>query len=65
MFMICATDLAVRNNTDWCSLQTEAEREVLNYESDIEVSVNISVERIIYERFLYEYYYVMHVLLYT
>ncbi|CAC5377474.1 MINPP1 [Mytilus coruscus] len=36
MFMICATDLAVRNNTDWCSLQTETEREIINYEGDLE-----------------------------
>ncbi|CAC5377471.1 MINPP1 [Mytilus coruscus] len=36
IFLICATDLAVRNNTDWCSLQTDAEREIINYESDIE-----------------------------
>ncbi|CAC5426002.1 MINPP1 [Mytilus coruscus] len=35
MFIICATDLAVRNNTDWCSLQTEREREIINYESDL------------------------------
>ena len=37
MFMICATELAVRNNSDWCTLQTEKEREIVNYASDLEV----------------------------
>ena len=39
MFMMCATELAVRNNSDWCTLQTEKEREIVNYASDLEVCI--------------------------
>ena len=37
MFALCATELESRNNTEWCSLQTEDEREIINYAQDLSV----------------------------
>ena len=42
MFIICATDLRDRNKTDWCSLFTEEELEILNYAKDIDVRISLS-----------------------
>ncbi|XP_045212929.2 multiple inositol polyphosphate phosphatase 1-like [Mercenaria mercenaria] len=35
IYRLCATELAIRNNADWCSLLTDADRDVLEYDNDI------------------------------
>ncbi|XP_053392475.1 multiple inositol polyphosphate phosphatase 1-like [Mercenaria mercenaria] len=35
LYMLCATELAIMSNADWCSLLTDADREVLEYDNDI------------------------------
>ncbi|KAL4240702.1 PHOsphatase [Mactra antiquata] len=36
MYRLCATELAIMNNSDWCTIQTDKEREILEYDNDIE-----------------------------
>ena len=36
--MLCATELAIMNNADWCTLLSDDDREVLEYDTDIEVN---------------------------
>lgn len=40
IYLLCPTELGVRNSTDWCDLMTEQEREVVNYEHDLEVGTS-------------------------
>lgn len=36
LYRLCATELAIMDNADWCKLMAESEREVLEYDNDIE-----------------------------
>ncbi|XP_060583904.1 multiple inositol polyphosphate phosphatase 1-like [Ruditapes philippinarum] len=36
LYVLCATELAIMNKADWCTLLTEDDREVLEYDKDIE-----------------------------
>ncbi|KAK3098576.1 hypothetical protein FSP39_020868 [Pinctada imbricata] len=36
MYLLCATEVAIRNRSEWCTLQTDSDREILEYENDLE-----------------------------
>ena len=37
LYGLCASELAVNNNPDWCRLLSDVDTDVLQYNSDIEV----------------------------
>lgn len=39
IFLLCSTDLAVRNNTGWCSIMTKSDIDIINYEGDLWVNI--------------------------
>ena len=43
LYELCATELAINNNPDWCSLLSEEDLDVLQYNSDIEVTLNPNI----------------------
>ena len=38
LWRLCATELAIMDDADWCRLMTDKHREILEFENDIEAS---------------------------